>query len=144
MKTNSENTMNIKTRQKICEYELGTSMDKINSILEEGHEIADIVTTLQASGGGISRRIHGLYTIKAILLLNPSEKKTTVKFRMIINDTNHLNNLNQVLAEENESGFSLLKIISNDAFLNPEACSGIGRGTYGFGLFFVKEVMQVL
>ena len=136
--------MNIKTKQKICEYELGTSMDKINSILEEGYEIADIVPTLQASGGGISRRIHGLYTIKVVLLLNPSEKKTTVKVRMIINDTNHLNHLNQVLAEENESGFSLLKIISNDAFLNPEACSGIGRGTYGFGLFFVKEVMQVL
>ena len=141
VKMNSENTMNIKTRQKICEYELGTSMDKMNSILEEGYEIADILPTLQASGGGISCRIHGLYTIKVLLLLNPSEKKTTVKVRMIINDTNHLNNLNQVLSEENESGFSLLKIISNDAFLDPEACSGMGRGTYGFGLFFVKEVM---
>ena len=141
MKMNSENTTNIEIRQKICEYELGTSMDKINSILEEGYEIADIVPTLQASGGGISRRINGLYTIKVVLLLNPSEKKTTVKVRMIINDTNHLNNLNQVLSEENESGFSLLKIISNDAFLDPEACSGMGRGTYGFGLFFVKEVM---
>ena len=138
MKMNSENTTNIEIRQKICEYELGTSMDKINSILEEGYEIADIVPTLQASGGGISRRINGLYTIKVLLLLNPSKKKTTVKFRMIINDTNHLNNLNKVLAEENESGFSLLKIISNDAFLDPEACSGMGRGTCGFGLFFVK------
>ena len=141
MKMNSENNMNIKIGQKICEYELGTSMDTINLILEEGYEIADIVPALQASGGGISRRVHGLYTIKVVLLLNPSDKKTTVKFRMIINDTDYLNNLNQVLSEENESGFSLLKIISNDAFLDPEACSGIGRGTYGFGLFFVKEVM---
>ena len=141
MKMNSENNMNIKIGQKICEYELGTSMDTINLILEEGYEIADIVPTLQASGGGIRRRVHGLYTIKVVLLLNPSDKKTTVKFRMIINDTDYLNNLNQVLAEENESGFSLLKIISNDAFLDPEACSGMGRGTYGFGLFFVKEVM---
>ena len=138
VKMNSENTMNIKTRQKICEYELGTSMDKMNSILEEGYEIADIVPTLQASGGGISRRIHGLYTIKVVLLLNPSEKKTTVKVRMIINDTNHLNNLNQVLAEENESGFSLLKIISNDAFFFFFSFLGIGRGKYVFGLFFVK------
>ena len=51
VKMNSENTINKKIRQKICEYELGTSMDKINSILEEGYEIADIVPTLQASGG---------------------------------------------------------------------------------------------
>ena len=139
----SENVEDLKINQKICEYALGTSLDEINSILGEGYEIYDIIPTLQISGGAIYRRIHGLYVLNFVFLLNASDRKTTAKFRLVNNDANHIQKLNQVLSEENEKGYSLLKIIPSDAFLDPEAGSGIGSGTYGYALFFVKSIVNI-
>ena len=131
-------------KQKIIEYNIGSRLDAINTILAEGYEISDITPILQASGGGISSRVHGLYTLKVLFILSASEKRSNVAMRLCNNSNDNLQNLNQILNEENEKGAALFKIIPNNAFIDPEAHSGIGKGTYGFCLFFIKAHLLVL
>jgi len=130
-------------KQKIVEYNIGSKLDEINTILAEGYEITDITPILQASGGGISNRVQGLYTLRVLFILSASEKRSNVTMRLCNNCNDNLQNLNKILNEENEKGASLFKIIPNNAFINPEAHSGIGKGTYGFCLFFIKDIAVI-
>lgn len=130
-------------KQKIIEYNIGSKLDTINTIIAEGYEISDITPILQVSGGGIYSRVNGLYTLKTLFILSESEKRTNVALRLVNIAKDYLQSLNQIVNEENEKGLSLFKIIPNNAFMNPEAHSGIGKGTYGFCLFFIKDIAVI-
>lgn len=132
--------------QMVFEYKMQISahidtilLDSVNSILSEGYEIMDIIPILEASGGAMFTISRGLYTHNVLFVLNPSEKQTEVRFRTIRKERDYIEKLNNALLEESEKGNRLLKLITLNGFVDPKAEAGIGKGTYGFGIFFVSD-----
>ena len=125
--------------QRVCEFNLTGSSDHINELLAEGYEVADIVPIHQTSGGAVYSRTRGNYVLKVLMLLEPSERITIMDFKLVTLNNGYVNSFNQVLETQNELGFRAKFVIPLNVHLDPEARAGIGRGTYGFAVFFIKD-----
>lgn len=125
--------------QRVFEFNLNGSTDEVNSILGEGYEITDIVPIKQTSGGSIYTRVKGHYVLRVLILFTPSKKKTRFDFKLVNMNREYQGKLNQLLGEEYNLGYAAIKIIPLDVVLDPEARAGIGKGTYGFGIFFIQD-----
>lgn len=134
--------MDVSANQKILYYRLpfGTNaLGEINAALAEGYEITDITPDLRSAGGAVFNRVYGIYTDSVLITLTPSSKKQALDFQMIRKEQDWLPNYTSVVQEENGKGFVLYKTLSYNGWFDPEAGQGIGRGTYGFAMFFTKS-----
>lgn len=126
--------------QRVCEFSLNGSSDQINSLLAEGYEVADIIPIHQPSGGAMYTRTRGNYVLKILILLSPSDRRTMMEFKSVPLKNGYMSSFNELLASRNRLGFEVKFILPLDVHLDPEAHAGIGKGTYGFGVFFIKDM----
>lgn len=126
--------------QKVCEFSLTGPADQISSLLEEGYEISDIVPIHQTSGGAMFSRTRGNYVLKVLMLLSPSDRRTTMEYKLVTLNNGYMRAFNELLESYNSRGFQTRFILPLDVYLDPEAHAGIGKGTYGFGVFFIKDL----
>ncbi|KAF5054777.1 hypothetical protein DSECCO2_384650 [anaerobic digester metagenome] len=125
--------------QKVCELSLTGTPEQINSILDEGYEVTGIVPIHQTSGGAIYARTRGNYVLKVLVLLSPSDRRTRMEFKLVTRNNGYTNEFNKLLESWNELGYWARFVLPLDVFLDPEARAGIGKGTYGFAVFFIKD-----
>lgn len=130
--------------QYVFEFSLKGSSEQVNTLLDEGYEIADIIPIHQNSGGAIYSRARGNYVLRVLVLLTPSERRTKFYYKIVNLKDGYTASFNQLLEEQNKLGFKAFKILPLDVLLDPEAHSGIGKGTYGFGVFFIKDLENKL
>ena len=125
--------------KRVCEFNLTGTSDHINTILEEGYEISDIVPIHQPSGGAMFTRTPGNYVIKVLVLMTTSNRRTIMDFKLVPLRKGYMISFNELLKSQKELGFAAKFILALDVHLDPEAHAGIGKGTYGFGVFFIKD-----
>lgn len=118
------------------------SPDQINDLLEEGYEVSDILPIHQTSGGAMFSRTRGNYVLKVLILLTPSDRRTTLDIQLITLKNGYMTGFNELLDSQNKLGYKARWILPLDVHLDPEAHAGIGKGTYGFGVFFVKVLNE--
>ena len=116
------------------------SLDEINEVLKEGFEVADIVPYPTSSGGAIFTVVRGLYTSNVLFHLRPSDKMTAVSFCAIRHDKNqdYIAKMNALIQEEYKKGNKLFKIIPAVGIMEQQNGNGMGKGTYGFSLYFIN------
>ena len=137
--------MENKSTQKVVLSNLQVSIEQtqplndINIILDDGYEVEDVVPFLEEAGGAIYKRSHGLYVDNALFILSQSDKKSQISCRTIKKDSGFLDRMNDIIENENNIGFRLLKVMPLFGFIDPEAGQGIGKGTFAFELFFVSN-----
>lgn len=125
--------------QRVCELSLTETPEQINSLLDEGYEITGIVPIHQTSGGAIYARTRGNYVLKVLVHLSPSDRRTRMEFKLVTLNNGYTNEFNKLLESRNEFDYWARFILPLDVFLDPEARAGIGKGTYGFAVFFIKN-----
>ena len=126
------------SEQKFYVFSLSRRNDDLDELLDEGFEVADITPVQSKTGGAMFTRSHGLYTNDVIMLLNKTGRKTRFVHEMVIRCESSLELLEKALAKRKADGYTAVKTISLNAILDPEASAGIGKGTFGFAVFFNK------
>ena len=114
---------------------------EINEVIKEGFEVADIVPYPTSSGGAIFTVARGLYTSNVLFHLRPSDKITAVSFCSIRHDKNqeYIDKINCLILEEDKKGNKLFKIIPAVGIMEQQNGNGMGKGTYGFSLYFISQ-----
>ena len=126
--------------QKFYVFNLGRHNDDLDALLDQGFEVADITPVQSKTGGAIFARAHGLYTNDVILLLNKTGQKTRFVHETVIRSQMSLDFLEKALVKRKADGFTAVKVLPLNAIIDPEASAGIGKGTFGFAVFFSKVV----
>lgn len=124
--------------QQFYVFSLSRRNNDLDELLDEGFEVADITPVQSKTGGAMFRKAHGLYTNDVILLLNKTGRKTRFVHEMVIRCETTLELLGKALTKRKADGFTAVKTIPLNAIIDPEASAGIGKGTFGFAVFFSK------